>query len=266
MVGLSRSSSRRRFFSLSLSLSLGVLVTPALGQAERPVKRVPPRGLRDEDSSLGVPSRSGTPLRVNPLVQGEVDLCMQIVDENGVFVVHLSAVPIEDDRVRAGYLALWNDYASGRLHVYDRLLFDEDDVAEALLALKRDLRVPGDRIADVSNLPKQVAHEDPGEDVAVWRRASYPLLWEIMGFDWEADRDAQEDFGGVAHPPCFVAASDLGAYFCDSPQLVSRSARGTVAEIMVAGALRRRPSAAVHHVPAASTAAVHGSLLWRSVL
>ena len=73
--------------------------------------------------------------------------------------------------------------------MYARRLFDERDVGHALLNLERDLETsPEEILAGSPLLAEGLAEaESREEDSAEWRLATYELLWELTGFEWDAD-------------------------------------------------------------------------------
>jgi hypothetical protein len=59
-----------------------------------------------------------TPEALDPTIQSDAQLCTMLVDEEGIFLVHEAAMPVDDSRVSPGYIAYWRDGAGGDLYVY----------------------------------------------------------------------------------------------------------------------------------------------------
>ncbi len=100
-------------------------------------------------------------------------------------------------RLGAGFLAYWNDFASGQSYVFDRVLYTRADVGQALLNLQMDLAVDVLAIATAdAELTRAVelAVAKP-EDATTWTEATRDTIRSVMGFP-ESD------------PGVTVAASD----------------------------------------------------------
>jgi len=139
---------------------------------------------------------------LDPLIQGEASLCVMVEGEQGVFLVHESAVPVDDLHVSPGYLAYWKDEEELKLYVYGRLLFEAGDVGLALRNLERDLEVQfGPLVAENGELAASVSTAGSGiDDPTVWSPASYEFLLRLMGFDPEPESNA-DSVAGVDPEP-----------------------------------------------------------------
>ncbi len=143
----------------------------------------------------------------------------------GVFLVYNSAMPPNTDqpsrtgRRGAGFLAYWNDFASGQSYVFDRVLHTRADLGQALLNLEMDLAVDVLAIATAdAELTQAVELAVPApEDATTWTEATRDTIRSVMGFP-ESDPGvtAAAGDGGGPQPiccpitdPCCVAAEAI---------------------------------------------------------
>ncbi|MFQ5494978.1 MAG: hypothetical protein ACE5EX_06315, partial [Phycisphaerae bacterium] len=116
-------------------------------------------------------------------------------------------------RDRAGYLAYWSETGSREVSVFNRLLFDGEDVGQALLALERDRGVNIGPITSVAATLDQAVTQAAGaaEDTTVWLPATDSTIAALMGFD----PTTLAIFGGPVQPSTCTEPCDLKAILSD---------------------------------------------------
>jgi hypothetical protein len=121
---------------------------------------------------------------------------LRAVSDQGVFVIYDAAVPANDPRETAGYVAYWNDYASGVLHIYDGLMFTTGDVGQAAIDLERDLDINVATLTKARpSLGRAVELAEGAGSRAFWVPATYEGIVVVMGFDVTDELLAEFGFG-----------------------------------------------------------------------
>ncbi len=105
--------------------------------------------------------------------------------------VDAASGPEAVDGTSGTYVALWHDFESHRLFVFERPIFDLLDVGHAVVNLERDLGIDAQslaaEVAVVSNAIDAAWSQD--EDATTWERASVEMIEYLLAFDSSGQPD-----------------------------------------------------------------------------
>ena len=99
--------------------------------------------------------------------------------------VDAAAAPEAVDGTSGAYVALWHDFESHRLFVFERPIFEMLDVGHAVVNLERDLGIDAQSLAaEVAVVSEAIdAAWSQDEDATTWERASVEMIEYLLAFD-----------------------------------------------------------------------------------